>query len=419
MIRHIMKIIWNERKSNVLIFLEFIVVFCVFWFCSDYLFYLGSRSLEPLGYDIQDTYLIEMNKKDDVEEDKNEKYDHAMMLKDRLEKYPGVEAVSFSNSAIPYGNSTSSQGQTINGDSITYSTYVKLVSSGYFDVFKLDVQHGRRFSEVDASNSDRVALISPDRYGYFRDEKNQGIPASEVKELRQDKNDKEPYTVIGITGKQKRSTFEPYSCAKFVPMVRSNYALGGCEIVVRVNPAASDGFEERFKKDMQERLIVGPYIFGNISSLEKRKTEYDGYSTDDNLKSVLAITAFLFINVFLGIIGTFWSRTESRKSEIGLRLALGSSKRKVQWQMFTETMILLLIASVIGAYICVNLGESELLDAIGIPLADYEQAGFGTGHYFLNYGITFLLLAIISGFAVWYPSRLASKIQPADTLRAE
>lgn len=98
---------------------------------------------------------------------------------------------------------------------------------------------------------------------------------------------------------------------------------------------------------------------------------------------------------------------------------MGSTKWKLRWQMFTETMILLLIASFIGVYICVNLGQSELLAAIRLPLADYEAAGFGSGHYVLNYGITLLLLAVISGLAVWYPSRLASKVQPAGTLRAE
>ncbi|NDV83899.1 ABC transporter permease [Bacteroides sp. 51] len=419
MMRHIIKVIWNERKSNVLIFLEFIVVFCVFWFCSDYLYYIGSRYFEPLGYDIKHTYLIEMRMNADIEEAKDDRYGHTMILQERLEKYPGIEGVSISRAAIPYGNSTSSQGQLVNNDSIAYTVLVKQVNPGYFDVFKMNLEYGRIFNEVDVTNEDRVALISPNRNGYFQDEKNPAIPITEVKQLRRDKDDDKPYTVIGVTGKQKRSAFNGYDCAMFKPLTRSQYEIKYCETVVRVNPDAAEGFMDRFRKEMKDQLLIGPYYLDNVTSLEERKERYDEGDTGDEIKSVLAITAFLFINVFLGIIGTFWSRTESRRSEIGLRLALGSSKRKVQWQMFTETMILLLIASLIGAYICVNLGQSELLETIGIPLADYKQAGFGSGHYFLNYGITLLFLAIISGFAVWYPSRLASRIQPADTLRAE
>ena len=36
MIRHILKIIWNERRSNLWILLEYTLVFSVLWFCCDY-----------------------------------------------------------------------------------------------------------------------------------------------------------------------------------------------------------------------------------------------------------------------------------------------------------------------------------------------------------------------------------------------
>lgn len=63
MIRHIFKIIWNERKTNAWIVLEYILVFCVLWFCVDYLYYMGKCYWEPVGFDTKNTYLIEMQKK--------------------------------------------------------------------------------------------------------------------------------------------------------------------------------------------------------------------------------------------------------------------------------------------------------------------------------------------------------------------
>jgi putative ABC transport system permease protein len=410
-------VIWNERKSNVLIFLEFIVVFCVFWFCSDYLYYLGSRYLEPLGYDIKHTYAIGMRSDTETEEAEEDRYAHAMLLKDRLERYPGVEAVSISRAAIPFGYSTSSRWVFVNNDSVGCGALYKRVNPGYFAVFKIKVDHGRSFNEIDEVNENNVVLISPDRYGYFRDANNPGLLATGVEQLRHRKEDEHAMSVIGVVEKQKRATFYGYDCAFFVPMTRSQYELKHCEVVIRVNPAAVEGFTERFAREMKEQLAIGPYSFENITPLTERKELYDEDRAGNDLKSILSITAFLFINVFLGIIGTFRSRTEARKSEIGLRLALGSSRRKVQLQMLTETMILLFVAGIIGVYICVNLGQSDLLEAIGIPLADYEQAGFGSGHAVVNAVITFLFLTLISGFAVWYPSRLASRTQPADTLR--
>lgn len=63
MIRHIFKIIWNERKTNAWITLEYVLVFCVLWFCVDYLFYMGKCYFEPNGFDIEHTYQINMERK--------------------------------------------------------------------------------------------------------------------------------------------------------------------------------------------------------------------------------------------------------------------------------------------------------------------------------------------------------------------
>ena len=48
MIRHIFKIIWNERKTNAWITLEYVLVFCVLWFCVDYLFYMENAILNRM-----------------------------------------------------------------------------------------------------------------------------------------------------------------------------------------------------------------------------------------------------------------------------------------------------------------------------------------------------------------------------------
>lgn len=417
MIGHIIKIIWNERKSNILIFLEYIAVFCVLWFCCDYLYYLASRYFESHGYDIKHTYIINLDKNNDITENQDDRAANAILMKERIEKYPGVEAVSFSTNAIPYGYSTSTKRLIINKDSTNYNIEVREVTPEYFEVFKLQIDKGRIFSNEEVTQNKKVYIISPDRYGYFKDDKNSGFPVEEVKELYDEYNN-ESFTVIGVTEKQKRTIFEPFKSTVFELLSKSSLNCQN-DIVIRVNAASDQGFTDRFKKDMKERLTIGPYSFGAISSLKDRMSMVISYTADDNIKSVLAITAFLIINIFLGIIGTFWSRTESRKAEIGLRIALGSSKNNVRWMMFLETIILLSLASIIGAYICINLAQSDLIEALGIPTASYEEAGFGTGHYFVNYVITYIFLAIIGGFAVWYPSRAATNMSPADALRED
>lgn len=52
MIKHILSIIWNQRRSNGWIFAELLVVAGVFWLMVD-MFYVDTRTYySPLGFDI-------------------------------------------------------------------------------------------------------------------------------------------------------------------------------------------------------------------------------------------------------------------------------------------------------------------------------------------------------------------------------
>ncbi len=46
-------------------------------------------------------------------------------------------------------------------------------------------------------------------------------------------------------------------------------------------------------------------------------------------KTQLCVLGFLLLNIFLGVIGTFWFRTQQRRKEVALRMALGSSRRGI------------------------------------------------------------------------------------------
>ena len=137
------------------------------------------------------------------------------------------------------------------------------------------------------------------------------------------------------------------------------------------------------------------------------------------MKGVYAIIGFLVINVFLGLLGSFWFRVQARRSESGLRVAMGSSKRKVRRMIVSETLLLLSMACVIGTAVCLNLSKTDLVEAIGIPIANRAAWGIGAEQDAINFAATSVFLAIVSVFAVWYPARQASEVPPADVLREE
>jgi len=426
MIRHIFKIIWNERKTNSWIILEYILVFCILWFCCDYLFFIGKSYYEPLGFDINNTYSVEMkqgNSKDSPGIDINklsgdDRYSYAFTLMERLKQYPGVENVCISEASMPYYGGSMTVASHINNDSISQNIRVRNVSTEFFDVFKIKLTRGSVFDWTDPA-SEKHVLISPDRNGFFGDKKKSAYPISEVKMIDRRIDGVNPYTITGVTEKIKSAFFEPYEHTIFVSMEKWRVNPHS-HIVIRIHPNAAKGFEERFRKEMKDQLNIGPYAFLNISSLKDLQKQYTKSSgITNNLNSVYSIGLFLIINIFLGLIGTFWYRTESRKSEIGLRIALGSSKRKIKQFLYTETIFLLLISAFIGINICINIGQTDFLSALGIPKANYEQIGAGIEQYFIIFGLTFLFLAFVSLLAVWYPARQSSNMQPAESLHEE
>ena len=79
--------------------------------------------------------------------------------------------------------------------------------------------------------------------------------------------------------------------------------------------------------------------------------------------------AFLLVNVFFGIVGTFWLRTERRRSEIGLRMAIGSSRGRLGEYMYLEGLGLLAITVPILLVFVFNMAFLDKLDSYREPLS--------------------------------------------------
>ena len=60
MIKHILKIIWNQRRSNGWIFAELLVVVSILWVMTDSLLVDKYTYYSPLGFDIEDTYKVQL-----------------------------------------------------------------------------------------------------------------------------------------------------------------------------------------------------------------------------------------------------------------------------------------------------------------------------------------------------------------------
>lgn len=125
MIRHILKIIWNERRSNLWILLEYTLVFSVLWFCCDYCSAILRTYKSDPGIDIRDTYRIEMGyriiKNTDEPEPEYDRFALTMTFLERVKRHPDVAYVALGRYAIPYSGSVATSGWMLNDEKGTLS----------------------------------------------------------------------------------------------------------------------------------------------------------------------------------------------------------------------------------------------------------------------------------------------------------
>ena len=133
----------------------------------------------------------------------------------------------------------------------------------------------------------------------------------------------------------------------------------------------------------------------------------------------VGIMVFFLLNAALGVIGTFWFRNQARRGEIGLRMAMGSSRRKLLAQFIGEALLLMTIAAIPAICINIGLANADVIKTIG----EGSTVGYITGskwlRFFITNGITYVALAIIVALSAWIPARRASKVHPVEALRDE
>jgi predicted permease len=112
----------------------------------------------------------------------------------------------------------------------------------------------------------------------------------------------------------------------------------------------------------------------------------------------------LLILAAMGIYAVVAYTVSRRDAEIGLRLALGASARRVVGQVMSETLRVVTIGAAIGWFIAFMI---FIHVAPGEPL---DPAVFA--------GVPALLVAV-AALAAWVPARRASRVDPMRTLRLE
>lgn len=418
MLKHILTIIKNERKQNIGLWIELLIVSIFLWFIVYNVYVTLSTYYKPLGFDTEHTYLMRLNLLNEnsseyVKEIPRETaVGYLYTALERIKQNPMIEAASISQNSSPH--QWSNRSRSIYRDTLRtqYSILNRTVTPDFFRVFRYKSINGSTDELVQALERDELVISTEVAQELFKaGEKVVGEQLSfEMGDSAQ------LYTIGAVSNVIRYDNFTNWS--EYYAQRMSNDFLGnfsaewvsGLEFCLRVKPEEDHDFIRRFRQDMTQQLRLGNYYLGEINSIPVNKKASQRDNIND-LKMNIFVIVFLLVNIFLGITGIFWFRTQYRRSEIGLRISLGDTPGEILKKYYLEGMLLLTAAIIPAMIVIYFIGKGDLLTTYMLR--------FTIGRYLIAFTITYILLAIMIIAGIWFPARKAVNMPPAEALRDE
>lgn len=413
-----LKQIWNERRTNIWLWAEILLVSVVLWIIVDYGYVLLRTYIQPKGFNIENTYLLRFN----YLTPKSERYipqeqrttttgEDMLTIIERIRHRPEVQYVSISQNSYPYNNSNS--WNTLVHDTIRMNRLRRAVTPDFFNVFQYEnVDGSGSQSLADALTHNSLVVTS----NLLPDE-NKDLELLGM-QLQIDGDTTNTYRISAVTNPVRYDDFSPlWSSRYYAEGIKEEEIaeyngdnIGWLEICVRVQPGTPKDFAETIMKESPRNYMVGNCYIKIARSFDQMRESFNRREIND-LKTRGYIVFFLLINIFLGIIGTFWFRTQQRRSEMGLRIAFGSTHRSLYGLLVRESVWILVLAFIPAMIICYNIGH--------LNLAGVWQMEWGMARFIPGIIITFVLMVIMILIGISYPAHKATQIQPAEALHEE
>ena len=405
----------NEWRSNIWILVELLIVSVVMWFITDYIYVQVINYKAPRGFDISHCYLIKMGKLTPNSHEYNaadttDNDDRAELLK-RIQHRPEIEAASLSNNSYPYDGSNSTMLLSYDTIKVGNDEWVlrRLVTPDFVRVFRYQGANGETPEQLaDLLSKDNILLSD----NIFNKHKKTSLREFIGKGFHIDVDTTKSYILGASIEPVKYNDFQSskylYTC--IVKLGKENYKDMD-ELCVRVKDNMDHDFIENIYRDADKQLRVGNLYISDVQSFKDIRTSFQRLQMN-TVRNFIAGGLFLMLNIFLGILGTFWFRTQQRRGEIALFKALGSTNHDVFIRQISEGIILLSIATIFATIIDLNLTLANLNKA-------HDGIYFEPIRFTASVLISYLLTAIMIIIGTWFPARKAMAIQPAEALHEE
>jgi putative ABC transport system permease protein len=394
MIRLFFKTIWNNRRRNILVFVELFMISLVMVNLTVYLINMLTIFRIKNCYDMHNVILVNISKKNDEDELITEQ--SFQNLRKVFGSNSFVEAVSISNNAIPYNYSL--VWSEFKHDSDHFGLALRQVDLDYEKVMKINPLKGRWFNKTDIGKAVLPIIISTDI------DKKYFLGNSLGKRIIEDKN---LYEIVGVVDHFKRSDIEkPISFGFLFKEKIQAKSFWSTSLMIRNNENKTSDMLAVAENQVYSTLNPENWTINSLNSLENMRAQQNDDNYQRNYITVI-IALFIMINVFLGTIGILWYNTNLRIHEIGIKRALGSTGKGIKRYLIIENMVIAGVALLIVILIMIQIPS--------IVNGGKTEPGVITWSILISAFIMILLVLL----STWIPASIASKIRPAVALKTE
>jgi len=365
---------------------SFIVIFAVFTL----LVYFYRNYKQPMGFDYENVWAVKFDKPANIKSNDSLKL-YFETVSNLLRSMPQIKHASFTSGNYPFTPVSNNNSVTYNKNNTMSNFYV--VQDDYEDALNLKMIEGRWFNKTDEAYKDRPVIINETlKETLFKNEDPVGKILGEAPNTMK---------VMGVVNDFKdKGDYHALSEGMFMRMDTSMYNFIGT-ILINVQPNTDAGFENKLFKSLSN--AIGSTI--EIVHLTQQRKWINNITLVPMI-ILMIVAGFLVVNVALGLFGVLWYNINLRKTEIGLRRAVGASGSAVSKQLVGEALMLSTFALILGTFFAI---QFPLLNVFDLPAGIYIVA--------LLLSIAFIYLLVI--VCAFYPGKQAAGIYPAVALHED
>ena len=349
----------NEWRGNIWLVMELILVSVVMWWVTDKLYVRLATYFAPRGFNTEQCYKLVMGEltpksPDYTERNYEERPADILELAERLRRRPEIEAVSISSNSHPYNGSNGTIKLQLEGDTLEASNWVirRQVTPDFVRVFQYQGANGETPEQL-ADMIERDEILVSDNL--FSSLYKKPLPMTNYVGRRFHLNGDTTSSVrLGASLNVVRyNDFQTGNSSRTM-VYKLDWFDKDQELCVRVRPEHDVDFISKLKADSESQYLVGNFFISEVRSFKDiRRNVQQGYY--NGMRNDFTIITFLLVNIFLGLLGTFWFRTQQRKGEIALHKAHGATNGMVYTRLLSEGWLLLRIITPLALIIDFNL----------------------------------------------------------------